>query len=425
MAATTTAPFIGVEALETIANNFAPQIAMGATHFRPDVFDRLKIKVVSGLQYKSTRTLMNRKGHTTKRKDLNRKLDSTIGYLEERKMIGHLAWNHYLDTKDNYNEFAIVDTRDNVTYTYPLSALAVQAAVSNYGEDLFDCLWHGDATIPKGDKNEHLNLFTGFIPYLSQDIAMGRVSLANGNLVQIGTIAAPVNNEDMGAYSEFVKFRDKWHPNLKNQQKVMVYCTDTTGASIAGAYANSRANHATVIYQENGNFRFPEWPNIEVAPDSSLGKGDKLIATVPENFEYGVDSLDSRTSISVRMGTDTDHSEISFQVQSIQGTRVFDVNPGSFCMTDGNLVPIALAGDYTQDVYSVTSNNADWGAVTVNGAAPDNAVSYAPGVTLALKATATSAGVFKMWSDGNANAERTVVTKGQPSGLVALFAAKE
>ena len=68
----------------------------------------------------------------------------------------------------------------------------------------------------------------------------------------------------------------------------------------------------------------------------------------------------------------------------------------------------------------VTSNDATLGTVTLNGATPDNTVGYAAGTTLTLKATA-SEGVFQGWSDGVPTADRSVVTKGQPEGLMAIF----
>ena len=37
------AEFIGKAALETIAKKFSPQIIMGAAHYRPEVFTRMKI----------------------------------------------------------------------------------------------------------------------------------------------------------------------------------------------------------------------------------------------------------------------------------------------------------------------------------------------------------------------------------------------
>ena len=93
-------------------------------------------------------------------------------------------------------------------------------------------------------------------------------------------------------------------------------------------------------------------------------------------------------------------------------------------MSNGSLVPNDLAGDYTKDVFVVTANDATLGSVTVNGSTPDNTVGYAANTTLELVATATGTGEFVSWSDGDTHATRTVVTKGQPQGLMAIFKAK-
>lgn len=419
--------FIGIEALQQIATKYSTEIAMGGVYFRPDVFDRMRIKVISGLQFKDIKHVMNRKGHTTERKVVGKTVNNTIGYLEERKMECHLAWNHYTDNKDSYIEKAIVAVDGSATFSYPLSELAFKASVANYGEDLFDCTWHGDDTIAddKALPNWHYRLYTGFITYLNQDIAMGRISKENGNLVSIGTIEAPVDTTDIGAWKEAQKFRGQWSQNLKNAPLVLVYLTEECGSAIADGYGNSKGNNRGVIYLENGNYKIPEWKNVEFCPESSYGKGYKMIATTPDNFEYGVNTLDSRTKVTVREGSDNDHDDISYQVQSVQGTRVLNVNASNFCMTDAPLTPNDGAGDYTKDTFVVSVSEATYGTVTVNGATPDSTIGYPANTTLNLKATATEAGEFVAWSNGKTAAEITVVTKGQPEGILAIFRKKE
>ena len=416
--------FIGISALQEIAKKFSPQIVVGAAHFRPDVFTRMRIKVETGVQYQAIKTIMLRKGHTTERKVVGEKLNSTIGYMVERKCVARLAWNHYTDNKDKYVELAIVDAADNTKFNYPLSEVAMMAAIANYGEDLFDCLWHGDDTIDKADLSNpkrYLHLYTGFITYLANDIAAGLINAANGNLVTIGAIDAPATKDDADAYNQFVSFRDKWHSNLQNAQSVLVYCTEATGFNIARAYKNANGGYEGVKYNADGSYKFPEWNNITVVPESSLGIGDKLIATVPDNFEYCVDSLNSRSGIFVKEGSSDDYFDINYQVQSIQGTRVLNINASYFCMTTGSLVPKDIAGDYTKDLFVVSVNDEALGSVTVGGNAPDNTVGYAANTSLELKATAKSGGAFVMWSDGVTSATRTVVTKGQPGGVIAIF----
>lgn len=422
------ADFIGISALQEIAKKFSPQIVVGAAHFRPDVFTRMKIKVETGVQFQSIKTIMLRKGHTTERKVVGEPLNSTIGYMVERKAVCRLAWNHYTDNKDRYVELAVVDAADNTKFNYPLSEIAMMAALANYGEDLFDCLWHGDDTIDKKDKTNpmwYLHLYTGFITYLANDIASGLINAENGNLVTIGVIDAPADDTDATAFNEFVNFRDKWHSNLQNAPEVLVYCTEKTGYNIARAYANANGGHMFVKYNEDGSFKFPEWRNITVIPESSLGVGEKLIATIPNNFEYCVDSMDSRSGISVREGSDADHFDISYQVQSIQGVRVLNINASYFCMTTAALSPKPIAGDYTKNMFVVSVNDATMGKVTVNGSAPTNTEDYVANTSLALVATANEGYEFVQWSDGVTNATRTVVTKGQPGGVIAIFKKSE
>ena len=414
--------FIGISALETIANKVSPQIIMGAAHFRPDVFTRMKINVETGVQYQSTKTVLLRKGHTTVKKKVGSEINNTIGFMLERKCNTSLMWNRYKDNKDNYRELAVVDASDNTKFNYPLSTLAITAVLANYGEDVFDCLWHGDESIDeKDEKRGYLAGMDGFITNINKDLAKGYISEAFGNYVKVGTIEAPAGKDDTGAYDEFCKFRDGWSQNLKNAKEVLVYCSEETGTAIARAYRNANGGFDKVKYNADDTYKFDEWRNVTIVPESSFGKGDRLIATVPFNFDYCVDSLDSRNGVFVQIGSDKDAMDIHFQVQSVQGTRVVNIASSYFCMSDGQLMPNDLAGDYTKDVFVVTSNNETLGKVKVNEATPDNTKGYASGTSLSLKAEAESTGKFVTWSDGNKEATRTVVTNGQPGGVMAIF----
>lgn len=418
--------FIGTAALQSIADKFAPQIIMGAAHFRPDVFTRMRIKVETGVQYQSTKTILLRKGHTAQKKVVGESIESTVGFMVERKCITSLAWDRYLDNKDKYRENKQFDVKDNTKFNYPMSELAVMAIIANYGENIFDCLWHGDESISKDDaKKKYLRVMDGFITYLNHDIEKGYINEAFNNYVHTEKIDAPVDKDDIAAYNEFVKFRSGWHQNLRNAPLVLVYCSEETGAAVARAYKNANGGYEGVRYLEDDTYKFAEWRNIIMVPESSFGKGDKMIATVPDNFEYCVDSLDSRNSVTVQAGSDKDNMDIYFQVQSIQGTRVLNIASSYFCMSDGSLAPNDVAGDYTEDIFVVSSNDETLGKVTVNGSAPDNTVGYASGTTLNLVATAESGGKFVSWSDGNTEATRAVITKGQPAGLMAIFAKSE
>ena len=50
------AKFIGIAALETIANKILPQVIMGPAYSSPEELERLGIHVVSGVRFKHTYT---------------------------------------------------------------------------------------------------------------------------------------------------------------------------------------------------------------------------------------------------------------------------------------------------------------------------------------------------------------------------------
>lgn len=420
--------FIGQGALEEIAKKYSQDIAMSGAYYRPDVFDRLKIKVEAGLQFKSIKHVMNRKGHTTTRKEVGVSKRSSIGYAEPRELTTYQTWDFFVDNKDNYREEALFDVSNGVDGSYPASELAFKAIITNYGENLFDCLWHGDASKAKTDTNAYLRLYDGFITYLTKDVTAGRISTAKGNLVSLSAIAYPTGPTDNGAWLVMKAFRTAWSQNLKNAPEVLVYCNGDTAMAIAKAFANDYGNNNGVIYQPDGSFKFPLWSNVRVCPEDSIGTGYKLIATTPYNFEYGCDTLNDQSMVSVRVGSDNDHNEISWQIQSAQGTRVLNVNASNFCMSDAALTAVGAAGDYKVNTFTVTANDTTNGEVKVNDATPDNTKDYPAGTILTLKASVKTASAstheFVKWSNGKTDAEITVVTTGMPESIIATFAAK-
>lgn len=415
-----TPEFIGQGGLEQVATKIEPEIVLGPAYSRAGYFERMGFKVISGIQFKSIAYVMNRKGLTTVRKVVGKEVNSQIGYLEERPMVCKLTWNHYTDNKDNYYENPVINPESG-TFTYPASELAMKSILMNYGEDLLNALWHGDDTLSDDDE---LGLFTGFITYLNRDKAKGRISTAYGNLIPCDTIEAPSSGTDVGALTAFDAWYNGWNPKLQNQEKVLIYGRKETLYAIADAYANSKNQYKEATFLPNGNFVIPRYPNLEFCPDALMGgAGDLLIATIPDNFQYGCDTENSDTGISVRVGSDKDHNDITFQVQSVQGTRVLNVNGSVFAMSDGTLTYRSLSGDYTKNSFVVLSSNPELGSVTVNGSAPDNTKEYAGGVTLALVAIPAAGAEFVAWSNGSTNTSISVTTRGIPEAITAIFKA--
>jgi len=420
------ANFIGINALTHIAEQYESQIIMGASYFRPSEFQRLGINVISGVQFKNIKTVMARKGGTTRRKVVGSPVENKIGFLKERTLTAKLTWNRYKDNRDNYVETPY-QVEGSAEFSYPMSEAAFLAITANYGEDLYNNLWFGAIANESVSGKEALSLFDGFHTCIAQDIEDGVISTTVGNLVasgEVGDFDAPSTTTDFAAWTHFEAFWAKWSPALKTQPDVLVYCSIEAGAAIAAAYANKWHGNQGVNYLGDGNFKVMEYPKVTFCPDDNYGSGDRLIATVKGNLEYGVNSEDSRTKIVVKEGSDDDTEDIIFQVQSIQGARVLNPFASQFCMTNHNIAPVIIAGDYQKSTYDVTPNDAAKGTVTVNGAAPVAGKEYPEGTILTLNATAKSGYVFKNWSNGATTAEITVVTPGVAAAITAIFAAQ-
>lgn len=409
------ANFIGTAALEQLAVQIMPEIAMSAYYNRQRVFEKFGIKVISGIQFKNIKYVLLRKGHTARRKAVGTTLASSAGTLLERELKCYLAWDRFKSNKDEFREFPI---QTELGDKYPQSEAALRAVLANYADNVYDNVWHGDHTIDPSAENAYLGLFDGFFTDVANDIANGLVTPIHLS----GTIAKPVSSSDIQAWTLFEEFIEAWDPHLQSAEKVIVAMTSKTAAAIAAAYGNSKGNNKDCIRLENGNIAFIEYPNIEIAHDASLGIGTKMLAYVPGTLEYGVDTENDQNSIEVQVGSDSDAKDVFFQVQTAQGTRTTTVAKSAMAVTDASLSPLSVAGDYTKNTFTILINDSTKGAVTVNGSAVDNTVDYPAGTSLTLVATPETGCKFVKWSDGNTSATRTVVTKGQLESLVAFFA---
>ena len=409
--------FIGLEALEHIARTITPEVAMSAYYNRQAVFEKFGIKVISGLGFKDVKYVLLRKGHTTRRKAIGDSIESLAGKLIDRTLTTYLAWNRYRSNKKMYREIPVMG--DNGEYYYPNSEFEMRAALANYADDVYDCFWHGDASIGNGEEQGWLGLYDGVFTNINKDVAAGIVKPIHLS----GTIAPPASTTDTQAYQLFKEFRSKWDVHLQAAARVIVAMSSDTAEAIADAYGNSKNNNKEVILLPNGNFKFPQWPNTEIAHDPTVGVGTKMIAYIPENVEYGIDTENPENQIAIQLGSDRDADDIFFQPQTAQGTRVYNPTPSALAVTDASIAPLGISGDFQKGTISVTSNNTSLGTVTVDGATPDPEKAYERGTNVVLKATATGTGKFVKWSNGMTDAQITVIASGCPDAYVAIFAA--
>ena len=245
--------FIGIDNVKHVADQLQPNIIMGPAYFNKDELKRLGIKVITGVQFKNTAMVLNRKGGTSRRKVVGTPIESKIGYLTERVMTARIVWNRYRHNEDEFQEKPI-QIEGSANFHYPLTEEMISAIGKTFSEDVYACLFFGD----ESSDNASLQLFDGYQTLLNKDIESGAVSTALGNLVPSKAIDAPASEGDSKAWDAWVEWYDKWSPALK-RVNVLCYMSIENGHNIADAYGQKHRNLREVNYlpDANGNFKVP------------------------------------------------------------------------------------------------------------------------------------------------------------------------
>ena len=402
-------PFIGTEALTTLGCQIMPDIAMSAYYDRQATFDKLGIKVISGDEFQSIRYALRTKGGTTRRKEVGDTIMNEGGKLVERKLVTYVAWNRYPLNKNMFRE---LPRKVGEQLMYPQSEINLRTALQDYTGDVFDNLFFGDVN---GNVPERA-LYDGFWTYLKKDIEDGYLQ----PIALTAAIVRPTSVTDTQAWDLFVEFMDKLDPALRRAAKLIIMCSPITASAIYTAYSHAHGDHKEMGIATNGNYTVAEYPNVEIAFDDAVGVGCRLVATVPDNFEYGVDTLNPDNGMSIEKETSHDNDNYVMQPQSAQGVRVFQVDKKHFAMTNASMTFEPMSGDYREIHIYASANDDTKGSVTVNSAAPDPEAVFATGETVTLKAV-NGTGTFQKWADGETNATRTVVVGTASAGYMAIF----
>lgn len=419
--------FIGISALQEVANQVFASVVQGPAFANPEEMKRLGIKTISGVQYKRTMNVFVRKGGTTRRKDMNPTMNGTIGFLKERVLTAKLAWFKGTDNIDHYCETVFgVDAQG----AYPLSTVAVEAVIKTHADDLYNNLWWGDIDndVPgASEEKKAMALYDGFITCIKHDIEDGIISEANHNLIHCEAISAPADATDSSAYKNFREAYMSLDPRLR-RQKVYAYMTPETAINIADGYALQSYGTHKLDVVDGGNYVIPELPKLTIAPVEGMGVGDRIIFSVEGNLIYAVDTESNQTFVEVALGSDNDLRDVVFQCQSIQGSMVASTLASSFAVTDGSLESTDFqSGDYTNSNLVVTIAHADADTGKIDAKVKVDGVEYKTPIEttlnqiISLVAEDSATYKFVSWSNGKTDKTIQLTASGMNMGLTAFF----
>ena len=259
--------FIGIDNLTHVKDRLQTNIIMGPAYYSADELKRMAIKVITGIEFKDTATIFNRKGGTARRKVVGQSQNSTLGYMTERVLEAHIVWDHYTANEDDFQEKPVqITINGSAQPSFPKTEEFIDQIGIAFNDNVFPCIWHGDENSEKPE----MALFNGLHTNLDKDIANGEVSVAAGNLIPCEALDAPASEGDSQAWDAFVKWYNKWHPALKRRESI-VYMSTAYGNNIADAYEQKHRSHQAVqfIPDANGNFKVREYPKVTFCPKPS------------------------------------------------------------------------------------------------------------------------------------------------------------
>lgn len=404
---------LSLEEVQHLTDVLAPDIITSPVLLNADIFAELGIKVLTGVEYRNSIMVFNRKGGTARAYKAGNRINSSLGYMEERKLEVHLSWNRYPDNIQNYREkepFSVLGT--NGTYEAPNSEFAIREIGKAYSEDVMSNLFFGNRAL--GDDNA-LGLYDGFNTLINVEMNAGKIAATNYNYKEIDPIEEQTAGDEAENFRIFQDFYNAWHPRLKAAPLVLVLCSPETKMLIVDGYLQKYTGMQSPDAATD-SFRFLGMPNVKLVANPIVGKGARMIATVPGNLEFGCDTLNDWNKVFVQRSYH-DANEIVYQVQSAQGCRIRQITGDKLCVSSGTNTPLdALNGDYQNDSISLKFDSEVFTSVTKS---PDK-TNYAAGETVTLTATPKAGKVFKKWSDNVTINPRTIVTEGFPITLEAI-----
>lgn len=271
-----------------------------------------------------------------------------ISRLLERELQTYTAIAPIKDNITNYKTKRVLydaskDKVNNKTKQHPLERDIIADVITTVGEDIIDCLFHATRDVtdqtPQGMAN-------GYHTIIDTLVAAGAITLAKGNLVNCGSLAAPADESDLTAFNSL----KAWLRNIDHKwrnKNVVLYIPYNSMYHVKDALENKKTSYkdvtfANVLTQLREDCGIPK---LQIVSHYALGEGDRLMLTEPGNFDLGMNTFSDVGFVQVRDPFE-DANEIQFWNQFDIGMRIKNLNKRGFMISDGSVTSNPLSGDY-------------------------------------------------------------------------------
>lgn len=307
------------------------------------------INLLPGIQNKDTLTAYYRKSGILKPYDSAVPIThADVGKAKEMTLEVKKAYASVKDNIQNYKTVAVgpdVLLGKNKSKAHPWNVTMLTSIVRTFGEDIIDVLFPG--VRDTGDQTPQ-GAFDGFDTLIDAFIAANDITVALGNLVNTFDIgytefAFPVDADDTEVCDRLLSFWRAAHPALKAANSLLTIPSD-----IGDMYDDSYFNkHKTkpLVDEYNRSVLHGTGGKCKIIRSTAQGTGQRIMLTVPGNFDFGMDTLGDEAFVQVRNPYE-DPNLIQFWVQGDYGTRIREIDRKVFQINEGTPVANALSGDY-------------------------------------------------------------------------------
>lgn len=302
------------------------------------------INLLPGIQNKDVLTSFYRKSGILKPYSTSKDItQADVGKAEESTLEVFTSYASVKDNIQNYQTIAVgpdVLLGKNQSKKHPWEMVMLQSVIKTFGEDIIDALFPAARDV---DDQSPTGAFNGFDTLVDTMVAAGTISVALGNLVNTGAIAAPADEDDFDAADKLLAFWRAAHARLKEVNTIMLIPADI-GDYYDDAYFN-KFKHKPLTDEFNRTYLHGTGNRCKLVRSTAMGTGQRIYLTVPGNLDFGMDTMSDATFVQVRNPYE-DPNLVQFWIQGKYGTRIREVHQKVFQVNEGVPVANALSGDY-------------------------------------------------------------------------------
>jgi hypothetical protein len=353
------ANLVDVDSLNRAAEQYDPVLRILPFNALADVFPKFGMRLLE-VKGKDTIVVFERKGGLARPyaagddpntvdygteigKAHERSLEPKTSFVALRENIKNFQSEGKLVTGNDVKAEGI----DNQTKKHPLEKLILETKVKTIAEDILDGVFH--AKRDEDDKTP-FGMFDGYNTIIDADIAASLITVNKGNLIVLGEDPFPTPDEEEEEYkftaiNNLIKFVRSLNPFLRARALVMVpsvvmfACQDSLGQKLM---SKDMFEFDKFLEYVRGK---AQAPGLNIVTHECLGTGDRLIATLPNNFDFGMNTLAASRFVQVRNPFE-DPNWVQFWTQWEAGCRITNIHAKEFAVSDGTNEASQMSGDY-------------------------------------------------------------------------------